>query len=61
MTMGALLEESVASLQNVRRSIFDESLKVVDLIQPWGGGGGGGGEVVRERERERVVELIQPI
>ena len=60
MTMGALLEESVASLQNVRRSIFDESLKVVDLIQP-GGGGGGGGEVVRERERERVVELIQPI
>ena len=55
MTMGALLEESVASLQNVRRSIFDESLKVVDLIQPGGGGGGGGGE------RERVVELIQPI
>ena len=34
MTMGALLEESVASLQNVRCSIFDESLKVVDLIQP---------------------------
>ena len=50
MTMGALLEESVASLQNVRRSIFDESLKVVDLIQPGGGG-----------SRERVVELIQPI
>ena len=34
MTMGAVLEESLASLQKVRRSIFDESLKVVDLTQP---------------------------
>ena len=29
-----VLDESVASLQNVRRSISDESLKGMDLIQP---------------------------